>query len=144
MDIQAPKPTKLVGRVKHLFRSNVRTKTDTERTSTPSPDIVEETDDVVYENTFEYSAIYTGTTIRILTLYPGTGDDPLEGTLTYFNLDSSPMFKALSSVWGDSPKRKSFTCDSKSVFLTLSLCDDLKRIRLPDEHLDVWADSIYI
>jgi hypothetical protein len=126
MDTRALKLTKLIRRVKDLFRSNFRAKTIPERTSTPASDIVEEeelVDDVVYNNTFEFGPIYTGTTIRILTLYPGKANDPLEGTLTHVDLDTSLVFKALSYVWGDSPKRESFTCDSKSVFFTVSLCD---------------------
>jgi hypothetical protein len=97
-----------------------------------------------YENTYEYDPIHTGTTIRILTLYPGTASEPLRGKLNHVDLDTCPSFKALSYVWGESAERSPFNCHSKQVFLTVSLCDALRRFRLPDEDLHIWADGICV
>ncbi|KAH8667093.1 hypothetical protein BX600DRAFT_285827 [Xylariales sp. PMI_506] len=41
--------------------------------------------------------------IRTLTLHPGSGDEPLYGTLDAVSLDSSPEFDAFSYLWGISP-----------------------------------------
>jgi hypothetical protein len=122
METAVLKSTSLVRRVKVLFKPNRPLQATSLRASTPAPDIVGEFEDIVYDN--------TGATIRILALNPGTGDDPLTGRLAHVDLDSSPALKVLSYVWGDSPKRKTFACDSKSVFLTVSLYDALRRVSI--------------
>jgi hypothetical protein len=130
METAVLKSTSLVRRVKVLFKPNRPLQATSLRASTPAPDIVGEVENMVYENTYHYKPIHTGATIRILALNPGTGDDPLTGRLAHVDLDSSPALKVLSYVWGDSPKRKTFACDSKSVFLTVSLYDALRRVSI--------------
>jgi hypothetical protein len=97
-----------------------------------------------YINTYEYDPIYTGTTIRLLTLYRGTRDEPLQGELNHIDLNTYPPFKALSYVWGDSAERSPFNCSLKQIFLTVSLSDALRRFRLPNKDLHNWADGICI
>jgi hypothetical protein len=96
------------------------------------------------KNTYEYSPIHAGTRIRILALYPGTGNEPLRGELKEVDLDTQPCFKALSYVWGESKQRSPFMCGSKILFLTTSLCDALRRFRLVGEDLHTWADGVCI
>jgi hypothetical protein len=37
----------------------------------------------------------------MLTLYPGSLDEPLKGSLEFMNIDSSGIYEPLSYVWGD-------------------------------------------
>jgi hypothetical protein len=129
-------------------RNTIRNPATTKLTS---PDVLvstfgtaDETDALAYGNTYEYSPIHVGTSIRILKLYPGTGNEPLRGELNEVDLDTHPRFKALSYAWGDATQRNSFICGSKSVFLTRSLCDALRRFRLAREELYIWADGLCI
>jgi hypothetical protein len=115
------------------------------RALAPNSDTSDECRIRINEDVYEYRSTDTDSTIRILALRPGIGNAPLHGDLYHVDLDGIyPPYKALSYVWGDPNHRDIFTCNSKSVFLTVSLCDALKRIRLPEDTLHVWADGICI
>lgn len=95
---------------------------------------------------FEYPALPPGTTIRVLALEPGTPLQRLKGELIEVDLNAQNIsFAALSYVWG-SPViyDRAFELPTGFVLLTASLETALKRLRLPDKILYIWADGICI
>jgi len=47
---------------------------------------------------YQYDALPDGQSIRILTLYPGALDDPLEDNLEFFNITSTKSYESLVRV----------------------------------------------
>jgi hypothetical protein len=94
---------------------------------------------------FEYRKLDTSTSIRILALEPCTDNKPLRGKMQHFDLEyETPIFDALSYVWGAAIYDRSFECDSGIVMITKSLEEALKRLRSPHEVRQIWADGICI
>jgi hypothetical protein len=82
----------------------------------------------------------TVSTIRILELQPGTGQEMLQGKLRRVDLlTEEPMFSAISYVWGN-PTQDRYIQSTDLVKLTQSLDIALKRLRSPYEIVNVWAD----
>jgi hypothetical protein len=74
--------------------------------------------------------------VRLINLKPGSGDDPIECTLSIFDLDKVELkgagpYETLSYVWGDSQKRGEILCDGAHMSVTRSLYDALKVLRYP-------------
>ena len=82
--------------------------------------------------------------IRLLRLFPGTGDEPLEGKILHTNLDSAGPYSAISYVWGV-PLRPYKLGTAEGMFLLMaSLNSALKQIRDEETAILVWADAICI
>ncbi|KAJ3518005.1 hypothetical protein NM208_g14622 [Fusarium decemcellulare] len=94
--------------------------------------------------TYEYAPFQDKYSIRILTLEPGTGDDPLVGSLTVENLDFSPQYEAISYVWGTEDRCSEIICDGRVLPLTQSIRDALRRMRHATSKRRLWADQICI
>jgi hypothetical protein len=95
---------------------------------------------------YEYEALdgYGDAYIRYLVLDPGKDDEPLSGRLVIDRIDNIPWFDAISYVWGSHERVGKIICDGKAIGLTASLCTVLRRVRLPDETRNVWADQVCI
>lgn len=109
---------------------------------------------------YTYAPITSPRTIRVLILHPARNrSDALSGTLGSLQLpegsaDRAPHdpprppsqpFEAISYVWGDPRVTETITLDDDSVlYLTPSIADALRRMRLPDTTRAVWADQICI
>jgi hypothetical protein len=94
---------------------------------------------------FKYMKLETSASIRILALEPGTHNESLRGTLQHFDLeDQSPIFDALSYVWGAAIYDRFLECQSGIVMITRSLEEALRRLRSPHEARHIWADGICI
>lgn len=109
---------------------------------------------------YTYAPITSPRTIRVLILHPARErSDALSGTLCSLELPEGPAdraphypprppsqpFEALSYVWGDPRVTETITLDDDSVlYLTPSIADALRRMRLPDTTRAVWADQICI
>ncbi|KAF1842753.1 HET-domain-containing protein [Cucurbitaria berberidis CBS 394.84] len=94
---------------------------------------------------FNYDPLETASTIRILALHPGVGNEPLRADLYHEELGAAKdTFLALSYVWGNSSYQRLLTCQSGTICLTANLEDALKHLRLPDEVQNVWADAACI
>jgi hypothetical protein len=80
---------------------------------------------------------------RYLVLQPGIGDDPL-----ICNLQTAPItdtkFEAVSYVWGTSIRDQPIVCEDHVMNITPSLAKVLRRVRLLNKPLKVWADSVCI
>lgn len=83
-------------------------------------------------------------TTRVLTLLPGTEEEPLRGTLTPMSTTNPGPFEALSYVWGRHATWETMEVDGKAVKLTTSLAVTMKRLRFHDQPRVIWADQICI
>ena len=93
---------------------------------------------------YEYAPFTDGYSIRILTLAPGTGDQPLAGYLTVENLDYNPEYEAVSYVWGAEDRCSEILLNDKNLPLTHSIHGALQRMRHPTKARRLWADQICI
>jgi hypothetical protein len=94
---------------------------------------------------YHYDALPDGQFIRMLTLYPGAPDDPLEGALELFDIASRDNYESLSYVWGKKEGcREIILFAGQRLALTASLHDALRRLRQPDRPRRLWADQICI
>jgi hypothetical protein len=74
--------------------------------------------------------------IRLIALKPGSGDDPIECTLSTLDLNTIGLkeagpYETISYVWGDPQKREEILCDGVRMSVTRSLYDALKVLRYP-------------
>jgi len=77
-------------------------------------------------SSIDYLPLLVGCTeIRILELHTGNS-----GSLHYVPLESAPSFLALSYVWGDATQVEPFFVDGKSVPISKSLSQALRRVKL--------------
>ncbi|KAI1076156.1 HET-domain-containing protein [Whalleya microplaca] len=81
---------------------------------------------------------------RILTLLPGSGDEPLRCNLHHGDISKSPLYEAISYVWGDPHNRCDITCNDRRLSITVNLDTVLRHLRLPSESRSLWADAICI
>ncbi|PQE17524.1 Heterokaryon incompatibility protein [Rutstroemia sp. NJR-2017a BBW] len=100
--------------------------------------------------------------IRLLSLFPGAGSDPLECSLMLAAPFLSAMrdeevqgslipagrpiynYEAVSYVWGDVTKTECLTCNKKLLKITGSLATALRAIRQAKTSRTLWADGICI
>ena len=94
--------------------------------------------------------------IRLLHLSPGTGSERLEcslqieepfkdlGCLMSSPQSAKPFYEAISYVWGDASMKEIIICDGKSLQITSSLANALRKVRYPERHRILWADGICI
>jgi len=75
--------------------------------------------------------------IRLVTLLPG-----FECMLTQVSLLDRPCYEALSYCWGDTSKRKTIVCNERTLSITESLYNALRRLQ--NEHPVLWIDAICI
>ncbi len=93
---------------------------------------------------YQYDALPDDASIRILTLRPGSPDDPLHGDLDIVNIEAAGSYEPLSYVWGDATRTHTMLLSDGELPLTTSLYHALRRIRLPGEPRRIWADQICI
>ncbi|KZL71477.1 ankyrin and HET domain-containing protein [Colletotrichum tofieldiae] len=86
--------------------------------------------------------------IRLLHLAPGKDGFAVHGRLEHVNLDSVPLYEALSYEWGSSERnRQAILQDGSTLQITESLYHALRDIRhevLSQGSRTVWADAICI
>ena len=103
-----------------------------------------------------WTMLPTDPQIRLLNLFPGKDFEKLECSLQIekpfegFNISkASPQpanssYEAISYVWGDAKMREEIICDGKTLSITLSLANALRKVRLPEKKRILWADGICI
>jgi hypothetical protein len=74
--------------------------------------------------------------IRLIALQPGSGDDPIECTLSTLDLNTvgpkeAGPYETISYVWGDPEKRGKMLCDGTPISVTKSLFEALQVFRYP-------------
>lgn len=98
---------------------------------------------------FVYKPLSDNHSVRFLVLQPGSGSDPLVGSLQIGSLapadiEQLPPYEAISYVWGSGSRQYELTCDGAVLPLTQSIYDALNRVRLPDQPRRLWADQVCI
>ncbi|RYP61607.1 hypothetical protein DL770_009757 [Monosporascus sp. CRB-9-2] len=84
--------------------------------------------------------------IRVLELHPGSGDEPLHGTLHSVSLDCFSEYEALSYVWGkawENPNTIDLG-DGSCLPLGANLTDALRHIRHKRHQKTLWIDAVCI
>lgn len=82
--------------------------------------------------------------IRLLELFPGNGETPLEGDIRHIPLESAGEYSALSYVWGPALKPFELQTSGGKILLTVALYSALKRIREKDASIVLWVDAVCI
>jgi hypothetical protein len=91
-----------------------------------------------------YVKLESLTTIRLLDVEPGSGDDPLVCNLKHYDIYTYSAYEAISYVWGDSTLSRSVICNSEATAVTNSLHGVLRRVRLKDQTRVIWVDGLCI
>jgi hypothetical protein len=95
---------------------------------------------------YTYTPFRNKQPIRLLSLLPGSGDDPLRCTLHETELDKAPEYEAISYTWGDYESPASIACDAENKELGIppNLKAALLRFRMVDKPRLLWTDSICV
>ncbi|CAK7211580.1 hypothetical protein SCUCBS95973_001163 [Sporothrix curviconia] len=97
---------------------------------------------------YKYSSIKNEKEIRLLELFPGSGNDEVRVALYSAPIESLPPFEAISYCWGDASQVETILCNDTPLVITTSLHGALKRFRPapgPDaKPRTIWADAICI
>jgi hypothetical protein len=82
--------------------------------------------------------------IRLLHLYPGKPDDPLEGHVSIASLDDELVYEALSYMYGNSDPCFPIRLNGKKHLIAENLSTALHHVRSPDKWLRIWIDAVCI
>ena len=94
---------------------------------------------------YVYSPLPTPSSIRILDLYPGEGDEPIRCKLRFSELGSeSSSYTGLSYCWGDTTDPVPVECNGYKAFVTRNLHSALRRIRDITSPTTMWIDTLCI
>jgi hypothetical protein len=92
---------------------------------------------------YPYDTLPHGDVFRYLILQPGIGNDPLVCNLRIAAI-ADTGYDAVSYVWGTSVRDQHIECDGHDLLITANLSKVLRRVRLSNGPLTLWADSICI
>ncbi|KAL0933388.1 ankyrin and het domain-containing protein [Colletotrichum truncatum] len=81
---------------------------------------------------------------RLLHLLPGRHDEEIRVKLAIVPVDDPVPYHAVSYAWGNLRDKAYIICEDKEMQITKTLFEALKRWRLPNEEVVLWADSICI
>ncbi|RYP81468.1 hypothetical protein DL770_005901 [Monosporascus sp. CRB-9-2] len=82
---------------------------------------------------------------RLMCLYPGSGEQPLECTLSIIDPTNSPLrYEALSYVWGTERAENPIRCHGGTISITANLERALRDLRLPNLIRPLWVDAVCI
>lgn len=83
--------------------------------------------------------------IRIVTLHPGSFEDPVFCTIDYVVLDGPrDDYVAISYAWGDPTQTEDINLDGHAYPVTINLRSALAYLRKEEEPRRLWIDSICI
>ena len=99
---------------------------------------------VAEDELFSYQPLRNHREIRLLELFPGRDEMPLEGIIHHVSVDSPGEYWAISYVWGPHPKPFYFQTGEGKIPITVSLHGALRCIRDREVSTLLWADAICI
>lgn len=82
--------------------------------------------------------------IRLLTILPGSGEQPIEVQLKVARLVAEEEYETLSYVWGKPEDCGSITLDRARFTVTINLQQALSALRSATESRRFWIDAICI
>ncbi|RYP69863.1 hypothetical protein DL769_005156 [Monosporascus sp. CRB-8-3] len=98
-----------------------------------------------FGESFPYRSLVTGSSLmRVVSVEPGSIDEPVQCKLQYVNLDERPEYEALSYVWGDPNVTVPITLDGIRFPVTTNLHLALRYLRREDTRRTLWVDAICI
>lgn len=104
----------------------------------------------LFKKSYQYHPLDGKYEIRLLTIYPGSFDDPLQGEISTANLVWRPAFDALSYTWadetGDVNRSRIIECmkDGGVIQITKNCETALQRLRLRNKKRRLWIDAVCI
>ncbi|KAI1455893.1 HET-domain-containing protein [Annulohypoxylon moriforme] len=81
---------------------------------------------------------------RILTLLPGSKEQPVECILEHGDVSNSSPYEAISYVWGDIRDKVNIRCNGKLLEISTNLDGVLRHFRSPLDNRTVWVDAVCI
>lgn len=93
---------------------------------------------------YTYEQLPPGNFIRCLVLHPSHGHAALECHLETVNLDDTPVYEAISYLWGSDQRTERISCNGKFAFITANLYSALHRFCQSSTPRLLWADSLCI
>jgi hypothetical protein len=97
------------------------------------------------QDVHNYESIDAEGQIRVLHLEPGAFAEPLVGNLLVRKLgddeENPPAYSCVSYAWGPQKNFTSFTCDGKSLRITLVVDEMLRHLRTPKKARYLWIDA---
>lgn len=94
---------------------------------------------------WQYSSTLSTSSIRIIQLLPAHHlNDLLECRMIEMKIRDHPLYIALSYVWGSEEKPLEIICHDTILPITSNLDSALRHIRMPNEEVSLWVDSICI
>ena len=93
---------------------------------------------------YEYRALQASTSFRLLKIKRGQGNDCIFGTLKEAKPDHSPIYSAISYLWGQPIFSERIYCDNGYIDVTANAFAALRRLRRGDKDVYTWIDAICI
>lgn len=93
---------------------------------------------------YEYRALQTTTSFRLLKVEREQGDDCIFCTLEDAKLDDTPVYNALSYVWGQPDFSERIYCDKGYIDVTANAFAAVRQLRRKDRKIYIWIDAICI
>lgn len=82
--------------------------------------------------------------IRMLTIIPGSVDEPISCILEVQLLSDNPVEETLSYVWGNQGSREEIQINSRAINVTPNLFEALRGLRHIDQPRRIWVDALCI
>ncbi|KAF2110307.1 heterokaryon incompatibility protein-domain-containing protein, partial [Lophiotrema nucula] len=82
--------------------------------------------------------------IRLITLQPGRGDEPLRCSLRPAPLANNTHYESLSYCWGPNKAEAVIRCDHGMLLVTRNSFAALKHLRERDRARTLWMDALCI
>lgn len=93
---------------------------------------------------YEYEPLTESRTIRVLQLWPGTGNTQIRCDTQVIALGEGFQYEALSYTWGDQSTGALITFNGVLLPIAHNLCSTLLHLRLPDHPRMLWVDAVCI
>jgi hypothetical protein len=95
------------------------------------------------EESYQYEALPTKTSLRVIELLPGVEGDPISCQLHSGQWGDLPVYEAISYAWGDPKARAPVIVDGKRLDVTVNLHTGLKHFRYQERSRVLWVDAIW-
>lgn len=91
-----------------------------------------------------YQPLIDPRAIRLITLAPGTTQNPIRIDLNAVSIDSCGSYDALSYAWDDQKPFISISCGTRSILVTQNVYDALLELRSSESICRLWIDQVCI
>jgi len=99
---------------------------------------------VALQSEYEYTALGSTTSFRLVVLKPGNELGPIKCNLKALRMEEAPIYEALSYVWGSNERTHTMSCNNAPMKITKSLDTALRILRKLSQSRRLWIDQICI